>query len=99
MAKKRRKMILQQSRLVSGIEASLNVLSGFFISWAVWVYLVAPLYGFDAGYVKALGITCIFTVSSLLRAFVIRRWFNNANKHGAEAVGRWLAAHFKEYIQ
>jgi len=64
----------------------------------VWVVLVAPLYGFDAGYLKALGITSIFTVSSLLRAFIIRRWFNNTNKHGAEALGKWLALHFKEYI-
>jgi len=66
-----------QTKLVSGIEASLNVLSGFFISWAVWVWVVAPLFGFDTGYVKALSITCIFTVSSLARAYLIRRFFTN----------------------
>jgi hypothetical protein len=75
------------------------VFSGFFISWAVWVYIVAPLYGFDAGYVKALSITCIFTVSSLIRSFVIRRWFNNTTKHGAENIGNWLKYNLKGYIE
>ena len=64
---------MHQTKLVSLIEANMNVFTGFFISWAVWVFIVAPLYDFDAGYVKALSITCIFTVSSLIRAYIIRR--------------------------
>lgn len=90
---------MEQTKLVSLIEAMMNVFTGFFISWMVWVVIVAPLYGFDAGYAKALGITTIFTVSSLLRAYIIRRWFNNSQERGAEAVGRWLKNNLKGYIQ
>ncbi len=68
---------MEQTRLVSFIEAFMNVFTGFFISWAVWVIIVAPLYGFDAGMARALGITSIFTVASISRAYIIRRFFNN----------------------
>ncbi len=77
---------MEQTRLVSFIEASLNVFSGFFISLAVWIFIVAPLFGIDVTYAGNLAITSIFTVSSLLRAFVIRRWFNNSAYNGATAI-------------
>lgn len=54
----------------------MNVLSGFFISWMVWIYLVAPLFDYETSYLKGFAITSIFTVSSLIRAFVIRRIMN-----------------------
>jgi membrane protein implicated in regulation of membrane protease activity len=66
-----------QTKKGSALEATLNVLSGFFISWAVWVWVVAPLYGYETGYVKAISITMIFTVSSLIRSYLWRRFFNN----------------------
>lgn len=90
---------MDQTRLVSLIESMMNVFTGFFVSWAVWVLLVAPLFGFDAGYARALGITSIFTISSLMRAYVIRRWFNNSTERGAEAVGRWLKNNLRGLIQ
>ena len=87
--------MVNQTKLVSLIEAMMNVFTGFFISWAVWVLIVAPLYGFDAGYAKALGITTIFTVSSLIRAYIIRRWFNDSTHIGAEAVGRMVLRYIR----
>ena len=77
---------MEQTRLVSFIESMLNVFSGFFISLAVWIFVVAPLFGIDVSYGTNIAITSIFTVSSLLRAFVIRRWFNNSAKNGATAI-------------
>ncbi len=65
-----------QSWLGSFLETNMNVLSGFIISWAVWIWLVAPLFEYDTGYFKGFLITSIFTVSSLLRGFVIRRIMN-----------------------
>lgn len=65
-----------QSRLSSGLEATLNTASGFVISWMVWTFVVAPFYGlpFHAG--QSFAITCIFTVTSLLRSYLWRRYFN-----------------------
>ena len=68
---------MKQSKLESLVEANLNVFSGFFISWGMWVFVVAPLYGFNNGAMTSLSITAIFTVTSLVRAYIIRRWFNN----------------------
>jgi len=51
-------------------------MSGFLISWAAWVFIVAPFFGlpFDAG--ASFGITVFFTFLSLSRTYVIRRFFN-----------------------
>jgi hypothetical protein len=55
----------------------MNVLSGFFISLAVWIFLVAPLYGIEVSYTQNLEITAIFTAFSVVRSYVIRRFFTN----------------------
>ena len=68
---------MDQTRLVSAIETALNVLSGFFISLSVWIFVVAPLFGLPVGVTSSLAITSIFTVTSLIRSYVIRRFFNN----------------------
>lgn len=63
-----------QSRLESAIEASANIGSGFFISLAMWAWVVKPLY--DANIIhNAIAITLIFTVSSWLRSYAWRRLF------------------------
>jgi hypothetical protein len=72
----------------------MNVFAGFFISWGVWMWVVAPLYGFDASYGRGLEITCIFTVSSLIRSYVVRRFFNN----GWHMAAVRLAAKIKEWL-
>jgi hypothetical protein len=69
-----------QTYLESLWEAKLNVLSGFVISWLVWVFIAGPLFDIPFNMFDSLGIVCIFTVSSLLRAFIIRRWFNHRSK-------------------
>jgi len=86
---------MEQTKLVSLIEAMMNVFTGFFISWAVWLVIVAPLFGYDTGYAKAFGITTIFTISSLLRAYIIRRWFNDSSHIGAEHIGRLILRYIK----
>lgn len=67
----------KQTRLVSSIEAAANVLSGFLISWAVWMFIAGPSFGYDVAWHSGLAITTIFTVSSLLRQFFWRRFFEN----------------------
>lgn len=65
-----------QGKLGSFLEASSNVLSGFLISWLMWQFVVAPIWGYDTGVADATGITLLFTVSSLIRSYTLRRLFN-----------------------
>ena len=65
-----------QSRTESLIESVLNIGSGFFLSWAVWVWIAAPLFEIDIPASGSLAIVCIFTITSLVRSYVWRRAFN-----------------------
>ncbi len=62
------------------LEAKTNIAIGFVISWLVWVLVITPLWGFPFELFDSLAITGIFTVTSLARQFVVRRWFNGRSK-------------------
>lgn len=66
---------MTQTRLGSLYEALINIVIGFSINFAANM-LIFPLFGFhiSAGSNFALG--CIYTGISLVRSYVIRRWFN-----------------------
>ncbi len=69
-----------QSQKHSVVEAVVNTAVGFAISWAVWVFIVAPLFDIPYHHGQGFAITCIFTVTSLLRSYVLRRIFNRWHK-------------------
>jgi hypothetical protein len=80
----------RQSRLESGIEAFINVATGFGVSWAVWVWVVPVIwYDLDPGDpAQAVLLTTVFTVTSLLRSYAWRRFFaNNIHKR----IHTWLS--------
>jgi len=63
---------MKQSKKSSIVEISLNTGSGFIVSLVITTFLMP--------YMKTVGpfgITCIFTVVSLLRSYAWRRFFNN----------------------
>ena len=64
-----------QSRRVSFIEAVTNVVAGIILAWAV-TFVIFPWFDYHATWDKALGISLIFTVVSLLRSYLLRRLFN-----------------------
>lgn len=64
-----------QTKLGSFVEAWANIVVGFSINWCANI-LVLPLFGFDVTGAQAFGIGVIFTVISLVRSYVLRRWFN-----------------------
>lgn len=66
---------MSQTKTASFIEAWANIAVGFAINFTANM-IVLPLFGFDVTYGDALGIGLIFTVISLVRSYVIRRWFN-----------------------
>lgn len=64
-----------QSRKGSLIEACINVVIGYGISFTANA-VVLPLYGFHISITQNLSIGAIFTVISIVRSYIIRRYFN-----------------------
>lgn len=61
---------MNQTRLESLAEVVINVAIG-------WVIIIAfPMFGIHITIADQLGIGAIFTVVSIIRVYVIRRWFN-----------------------
>tara|TARA_R110002096_G_scaffold397985_1_gene593978 strand:- start:112 stop:327 length:216 start_codon:yes stop_codon:yes gene_type:complete len=65
-----------QTKKQSLIEAFLNTAVGFGISFAS-TFLIFPLMGFESSPGKNLIITLFFTVVSICRGYILRRFFNN----------------------
>lgn len=66
---------MSQTWISSIVEAKANIAIGFAINFVANL-LVLPLFGFHVSAGQAFGIGVIFTVISLARQLVIRRWFN-----------------------
>lgn len=66
---------MSQSRIGSFIEAWANIAVGFGINWFVNM-TVLPVFGFHVTGGEAFRIGLIFTAISLVRSYVLRRWFN-----------------------
>lgn len=66
---------MSQTRLGSFIEAWANILVGFTISYIANIVVLRSFgYAVTAG--DAFWIGVVFTLISLVRSYVIRRWFN-----------------------
>lgn len=77
---------MSQTKLESWIESICNNGSAFIISVCVFAFIITPLY--DAGTLRnPVLITVIFTVISLIRSFLWRRFFN-AGLH--RVIHRWF---------
>ncbi|HBG31015.1 MAG TPA: hypothetical protein DDW98_10355 [Gammaproteobacteria bacterium] len=67
---------MSQTRAGSLAEAMTNIAIGFAINWTCNMVFL-PMFGFDTlTAAKAFGIGVVFTVVSLIRQYVLRRWFN-----------------------
>jgi hypothetical protein len=58
-----------QTKRKSIVEVCTNVGVGFCGSWALWEFVVDPMWG-------GFYITCFFTVWALIRGYVLRRIWN-----------------------
>jgi hypothetical protein len=67
---------MSQTKLGSFAEAWVNIAVGFTINFCANM-LVLPLFGFKVTAGSAFEIGLIFTVVSLVRSYVLRRWFNS----------------------
>jgi len=66
---------MNQTRIGSLIEVSINIAIGFAINWIANLAIL-PLYGFHITGSQAFSMGLIFTAISVARGYVIRRWFN-----------------------
>ena len=66
---------MNQTRLGSLIEAWINVAIGFAINFCANL-LILPLIGFHISISQNLFIGVLYTLISVARSYVIRRWFN-----------------------
>lgn len=69
---------MKQTKLQSFVEANVNVFIGFILSCLAG-YIIYPCFGVIISHKSNLGITLCFTVISILRSYIIRRYFNNKN--------------------
>ena len=65
-----------QSKRESMVETLTNVGIGWFISFIANM-LVLPLFGYNINLTDGLLISIIFTIISIVRGYVVRRWFNS----------------------
>lgn len=74
-----------QTRLSSLIEAVINVAIGFVVSLLLTAWLL-PAYGHHVTWSQNLQITGIFTIASILRSYLVRRYFNAQIHAAAQAL-------------
>jgi hypothetical protein len=77
-----------QSRLESFVEAWVNIVIGFGVSLLAQI-IIFPLFGIDIEMWENLSIAAFFTVISLVRSYLLRRYFNHRLK-------AWLTKQQKE---
>ena len=66
---------MDQTRVGSLIEAGINVLIGFAINMAA-NFVILPLVGFEITLQQNLFIGVLYTLVSVARSYIVRRWFN-----------------------
>ena len=65
-----------QTKKQSLIESLTSTTIGWFISFIANM-LVLPLFGYNINLTDGLLISIIFTIISIVRGYVVRRWFNS----------------------
>ena len=76
---------MAQTRTGSFVEAAVNIAIGFSLNWTCNMIFL-PMFGFTGLTAeKAFGIGLVFTVISLIRQYILRRWFNNLKFGNAES--------------
>ena len=68
-----------QTKKQSFIEANINTFIGFAVSWLL-AYFLLPYYGVNQTILDSTQITLIYTFVSILRNYLVRRYFNEKTK-------------------
>ncbi|NOS87123.1 MAG: hypothetical protein HOP34_01050 [Methylococcaceae bacterium] len=81
---------MQQSRLASFIEALANALLGYFVALASQLVLF-PFFDIHIPISTNLWIGAWFTLISIVRSYILRRWFNARLHRIAEQMAKNLS--------
>ena len=64
-------------------QSLIETLTSVFVGWLIGVILnltILPLFDYNITVVDSLWVSLIFTVVSVIRGYVIRRWFNSKER-------------------
>lgn len=81
---------MNQTKMGSLIEALVNILIGYWINF-VGNMLILPLFGFNVTLAQNLQIGLLFTVISVARSYLLRRFFNHRLHQAAERLSRRMS--------
>ena len=81
---------MTQSRLESLIESLMNIMIGYGVALASQL-VIFPLFDIHVSLETNIWIGAWFTAISLVRSYVIRRWFNARLHRAAQAMARVAA--------
>lgn len=76
---------MSQTRMGSIIEASVNILIGYFVALGAQI-VIFPLYGVHIPLSADIGIGICFTVVSFIRQYLLRRYFNARLRQATDAL-------------
>ncbi len=65
-----------QTKRMSAIEALVNIGLGYSVAYLTYMFIISPLFGYDASASDSFWITNIFTLISFVRTYLIRRFFS-----------------------
>ena len=82
---------MNQTKKVSFIEACINTGLGYIISNAVWLGIIVPYWDIGVRVQDGLLINAIFTIISIVRSYIVRRFFNTYFHRFAEWLARKLS--------
>lgn len=78
---------MQQTRLGSLIEACFNIAIGYAVALLSQI-IIFPMFGIHVPMATNLWIGAWFTAISLVRSYIIRRWFNARLHAAAQSMAR-----------
>ena len=82
---------MNQSKLESLAEVGVNVVIGWCVGLVAQVFFF-PLIGIEATFSQNFISSIVFTVISIVRSYVVRRWFNaGIHKFIVNMVRKWYA--------
>ena len=78
---------MRQTKLGSFYEACINVAIGFVINYCANL-VILPLFGFHVGLADNFYIGLLYTVVSVIRSYVVRRWFDRKIHEAAQRMAK-----------
>lgn len=80
---------MHQTKIGSLIESFMNILIGYGVALASQI-VVFPFFGINVPLKTNIWIGVWFTIISLVRSYIIRRWFNSMLRRTAESMARGI---------